>query len=777
MARRKQKKSPPRRKPEAARPSPAPAAPAAPAAAAVRQDDKRLSKIERTLERGAEGRALQLLDELWPAGDAGAPPERLSWLFARWPDRAAVELAGLGPERLNAFLADTLPRLVLRLPTSGWAKLAQLDSPLIVEATAIRQASDAIASGRDAEGLELLRKVGLRSPFRDARLFLRGLAALYGGQDEEARKSLGHLADTGGYRAAGAALVAMIDPTAEDRPAPDAETSAPPRLLMPSALRQLHQQLARAQVNAALRTASQLAETDPVVKTAVLRMMAETMLMHLELEEVVARLTRAMDRSVDKFDMLHISALCHDALVWSHQSILVWRGLLKEVRAGRGSLGVASRTAQAAILGHIATIQMALALDDDREASTNRFSFQRQRPSSRWLEAVETLRQAVELDPDHFELWDRLIEALKQAGDGAERGRVLERMTARFDDKPVVWREAAIAASDRGSYHLALGHVGRAIELEPMGRDLRDLESLTRLKLARKYAHEGKVPRAAEAYSQAIAVRNRTRDASLKALAEAATFEDLLGHPEAFELLRAQALAADARPWLFAAYAIVAREHLAGRGVGRKKGLPRRAGTLTHVTAGIEVEPGPDELEAIFHLAGSYDQEFDFVPLHYQAFAASTMFYPVLVAAATAGGHRLTTLKSLRLAFGVVHDSEGELRIAEAAMRIAPDDIDMTSARYGVALKLGRPASYFDGALAILDDAITRGVEIARAVAAAPRFFGGGKPPEPAWLTRLREVRANVARYLASQAPSGSASEGKAPKAGARKKTPSKRRP
>ena len=667
--------------------------------------------IARAVEQNQHERALKLLNHHAPVGE----PKRLLWLVEHWESQAERELREIAPDRVEALLTETLGAFVLSAPHKVWSVIQGLDLPVVHEAKRVRAASEAIAQGDDEEALEALKGISVRSPFRDHRLFLRGLSAFYNHRDDEARRCFERLAGGDGPLARASRLfLSRVAPEAQEPDADTVEALAAHPIGQAAQLQQLQRLVAANQLNTALRKASKLAKGgDAVLKTGLFRDLATLLIRQAQapVDDVIRRVTRAVgddpgDPSGDRLKALcyEINCPCEEC---SLTAIDAW---------GRYGHRLRDKADKAAVKGRIGELYMKMARSEE-EASVSPFALfgrGRRRVSECWEFAIEELREAVALRPQDLELWTKLLEALKQDGDDLEHGRTLEEMVKLFPESPQVWLQAARAASERSSYHKARRYIQRAIDLEPMGRDLRDQELMILLGMARKYVRQGRLDRARESYQEACQVPYCHDAMRLKARAEVMVLEDLYGDEQEALAWRQRALEDAPRPWEWSCRVVIGREHLTPSRRGRpntKAPTPsRRRFDLLGALAQAP-DPSAPEVTEVLKLALSYEHHFELTPAPYQNMPLNTgtEMFPIVKAALERGGHLLEEKPALGVALAVPIDPSRALAIAEAATRRFPDEGSFLEDRCLIAMELGKPASYFDDLLPILDRLIEEG--------------------------------------------------------------------
>jgi hypothetical protein len=166
----------------------------------LKRQDYFLRRIDQALERGREAEAAALLERLGPPAGSADLARRLRRWIVRAPGLAVMALAGAGRDLCDdPEVAAVVAGVVLALPAAAWEAIERTGASFVADALRVRRAAALISGGDDAGALEELRPVGLRSPFRNAKLFLRGLCAYYRGEDEEAVRALSALEAGGPY--------------------------------------------------------------------------------------------------------------------------------------------------------------------------------------------------------------------------------------------------------------------------------------------------------------------------------------------------------------------------------------------------------------------------------------------------------------------------------------------------------------------------------------------------------------------------------------------------
>ncbi len=467
----------------------------------------RLEKILRTFDRGFERRALDLLEELWPTSPQG-PPERLAWLAGALPERALLELFALEHEHLLNALEFVLPELVLQMDQAAWSQLATLEHPLLAEAQALREASALLAAGEDKAAAERARVVGVRSPLRDVRLFLRALASLYRGALDEARQILKTLAEGKVTSLARGATAALTLISRQPTPPPSFDKPHPWGLV--AGLLEAEAFVIKQQPNAALRTLAHLATLYPK-QAELLRGVAFYELLRFrkgdtnsDLKQLTQRLNRAFGEAPHDPSGLLLAAsgarnegLAQAAVTLLENYLEIAQPSWLEALAGQDSLG------RALVLTFLAeTLSGQLnQLHEEQGARAFFFAYDEPPRSLRFASAqikatynklISAASEAVHLQPSLAFVWRLLLDTYADHNEHQERTRTLEAWLKQDPQDAGAWEEAALAAAERGSFHKAQRHLQRAQALEPFSRHLQKTQVQLLLIQARKHLKDKK---------------------------------------------------------------------------------------------------------------------------------------------------------------------------------------------------------------------------------------------------------------------------------------------
>ncbi len=314
------------------------------------------------------------------------------------------------------------------------------ESPLVRHLAPARAAVEAFCCGDDAAMEAALARLPFRSPYRDLRWLLKGLAC-HPGNPADGRRFLARIAPDSPFREPARVAEAVLTGEVAALPPPLREFAA------------------------ALRPAG---STDKlaVVRRLIDRRDIETVkgaLVHLPTavslyQEQIAPLPAA--------ERLRIEALHQEHYGDRRRACELWGELLAHYRE-REPLQAA------AIAEHLAELTADLAGPEGPQVA-------------RWLET------AAGLDPDDRTVWLKLADHYRRCGKSADLRKALARALARFPDDGELRRLAAQAALDRDAYGRAVAHVKRLLRRDPLDARARDLLFQARVAQARKYLAAGR---------------------------------------------------------------------------------------------------------------------------------------------------------------------------------------------------------------------------------------------------------------------------------------------
>jgi hypothetical protein len=652
------------------------------------------AKLRRRLAQGRPDEAAEVLDRLWPQAPGAVRVERLRWLLLHWPRRAADELTRAGAAtRASVEVLEAFADAALALPPDALAHFAVLGADVLAEAQAARDALDLVCAGRDEAAAERLAALGLRSPFRRARLFVKGLSAWWRGAENDAEcvRALTPLCDAPPYAAVARALCAAAG-AGEATPAGSRVAATlggtPPGRAEVEALAALVRERKPSHL---LREAARLLGpqglADARLRTAIARDLPGALHgMGIAAPEVGDRLRRALPRSPGDPDGDRLRAQMLEVAGGAEDAAQSWIDYGDEIAAGRVPFPAADRPfAAAAAHAHAATL---LAQVIEGGPGLDVPSFLRDIlgfPDSSWEEVVAHLDRAVALDPGCFEHWIALLHAYTKARDTKGHRRALDRFVAAFPDHPRALVAGARGAFERSAFDKALANAERAAALEPLDSAPHDLIVDILLAKARRQVAERRAGTVTKLYARAREVARCTAGARVRALAESGAWASGTGDAATAERVAA-AGSAEVGPWLWTAHYTLASQRIFEATLPRPRGRPRRTATATAPRQAPAPPPPPApppsaaDVSALVHLVAP-DERWRLTTL--------------LTAALDRGAHLLTARDDLIAALKVAPSPQIQVRVAERGQTLYPRDPVFAPTRYEAALLAEMPPEYF----------------------------------------------------------------------------------
>ncbi len=314
------------------------------------------------------------------------------------------------------------------------------ESPLARHLPAAQAAVEAFCRGDDAAMEAALAELPFRSPYRDLRWLLKGLAC-HSENPAAGRRFLGRIAPDSPFHGPARVAEAVLA----------GETSA----LSPP-----FQEFA-----AALRRAGP-PDKLTMVQRLIDRMDAETAKGLLVHAPSAMSLYQHRIAPLPPAERLRIEALHQEYYGDRRRACELWGELLALHRE-------TEPLKAAAIAEHLAELTADLAGPEDPEVA-------------RWLE------EAANLDPDDRAVWLKLADHYRRCGKSADLRKALARALARFPDDGELRQLAAQAALERGACRQAAAHAKHLLRRDPLDEQARDLLFQARVTQARKYLAAGR---------------------------------------------------------------------------------------------------------------------------------------------------------------------------------------------------------------------------------------------------------------------------------------------
>lgn len=601
--------------------------------------------------------------------------------------------------------AAEVARQALALTPEEVDALVAIEAPFSLELAAVTAAARSIGDGKDDEGLEALRTIGLKSPFRQARLFLRGLSAFYRGQDDEAVRALRSVSRDQVQWPAAEALLLVLEPESADcdgimRAAPVLQALGLHRAADGLLVSLVRRHFDQGKINAALRVASKVlpAASEGLADSLRRDLPAALLVAGVERHSVFERVDRAFPADPQDHRLHRLRAWLAEASGDLDRAIGNWLVVASAAADGSFPLPEEDRAlVAAAISQHIGELFARCARADDDHSRSSPFVFGRRssRHSALWSRAFEAFSEAVETDPLNVEAWQGQIESASYLADKRERVRVLERFIKQFPESAEAVIAAARASGERGAFDKGLRFARRAAELEPLNRSIRDIEAWLLCGKGRKKYRAGDKDTGRRCYDEARALVTKcTRAQRLRVLAAVAAYLLVTdgGEVAAVE----QRVADDGQSqWLWRGYLCIEGELLLARRLRPGRGFPPARRRIPMPPKPAEA-PSGDEVSALLSLVHDAEERRGH---------RTPEFFELLVASLDAGGTRLSDREDLDLAISIAPRPSLKLQLAERGQELWPGDPQFTSIRYSTALILKLPGNYFDRAQVELETA------------------------------------------------------------------------
>lgn len=396
---------------------------------------------------------------------------------------------------------------------SGTSALpAELHTPLAL----IQQAWVHSEAGRDEEARTALQGIGLHSPFLEWKVLLRGLLALYDGEEARALENWQRLDPQRLPARLTAPLKYRLDPEYRKTLSPVLQMLIQERSVrlfsspLIGRLQELRAALGRDNLAPAFRQAEKLL---PDLKRAFPDLAAR--LANCFLWAIIAqgetedldRYQRVFGAPADDPKMQRAEALALETCGMMSEAHKAWQGFLKEVVRSKAWLPEAGQRAQALIWARMG----GNALPSTRRRGPQRGSifelfFESRQPLSLKPTAEECFRKSIALAPDRLEPYLALFQLLRQAKQPAKARKVGQELLKRFPDHAATMEALGDLAVEERDVKTACDHYAKAMQANPLERGLRAKLARARQNLALEQTREQKFDAARAEYHQALAL-------------------------------------------------------------------------------------------------------------------------------------------------------------------------------------------------------------------------------------------------------------------------------
>jgi tetratricopeptide (TPR) repeat protein len=422
-----------------------------------------------------------------------------------WLEKLAAEMAHCGePARAAALLGATAGQ---PLPPAILASLADSAvtgdprAPIRAELQADRDrilTAFALLEKGDEEGVRTaLQEIGLRSPFLDWKLLVRGLQAYYQNDDARALDNWQRLAPERVPARLAAPFRSQIEPTF---------LAAQPHTTQ-QVLRNQFDRLQGSGLTPGLTNVrAALAKLDnlgPAFRAAevvypALRQQAPDLaarlitcfywaITHTGPDDIL-RFQRVFGAPPDDPHFHRLRALANDRAPNFTEGHRAWHNYEKEIAAHPAMWGARANLARALIWQHMGQLATNIPSDAQVKKMPAALRNHPSRPQPLHPTAEECFQKSLELAPDlletHEALFNHLLHDLEQPGQAEKVGRAL---LERFPNHVPTLEALARLRRDRGGDAEALALLERAVKHNPLDRGLRDKVGLMHLRVARDH--------------------------------------------------------------------------------------------------------------------------------------------------------------------------------------------------------------------------------------------------------------------------------------------------
>ncbi len=669
--------------------------------------DRLRRKVRGLLRGDRPAEAIALVDRALGGGPETNPSVRLRFLLSAWPERVIEELIATPTLLKDEAIRKLLTALPFLLTVDELRRLEPLDGPLAQEMLVVSTANEAIAAGDDVAAAAHLSGLGLRSPLRDARLFLEALSAFYRGDDVAASAKLQklrrvpllrELADR--FLAAAKIGAGDLDLETASRVPPPVRFGALEKALYPNriqtiiGLKKAEALLARREVFKAWKAAAAWADTgDPAVIDVIHRdLMAASAALVKDPPDLFERAQAAFPSPLAHHESLMMT-ICIENEAGHRGAPFFLRCSLAMLPESRwiGQKPFDLDRMKAALLHRAAGMQKfhdrfdyyefadmvynELEMSEAPEMQLEEIGFSDDIPTP-----MELLEKAIALDDRDERYWQALIEADRELSRRPRTRKIAERYLKRFPESLKAAEIVVNTLAARKSYDKAIRTVEKTMEKHPMDGELR--KTLCRLLILKavKQQTSRKEHLAVMTFHRVLEVRGVRPEhitqvvGSLVALGRCRDVS--VDEPR----LLKRAVETGVGPWSLEVAVAVETDRLHRLGRGAKVGAP----SLTPPAAA----PTESDLRYLLSIYGDLPESRALTSKPGRAF---------IRAAVERGLEVMTRFDTMRMASKQTTGRLALCLLERCQEMPEADDLVMVE-RYELALREGRPKGYFKGA-------------------------------------------------------------------------------
>jgi tetratricopeptide (TPR) repeat protein len=495
---------------------------------------------------------------------AGGDPD---WLAGVAEELAACgdvrqALAVLGPARGTPAHARVLALAADRALQEEAAGRNLLPAELHADFDRVLTALAQLEAGQDEAAREALQGIGLRSPFLEWKLLLRGLQAYYQGDDARALENWQRLNVERFPAWLAAPYRFRLDPDYRLAQSPEAQAALQRQadhLMGLSVVQELRLIQAALAGDESLARAFRLAEALlPALRRHGAHLPARlasafywAMVANGQPEDV-HRFQRVFGAPADDPYLARLRALICEHAGEIEEAHRFWQEFEKSVAGSPAFPGEQADRVRALVWYHMGQNAARLPDEEDLRALPP-FMRQQLRPPRLTPGAEACLQHSLKLAPDQLATYTALFAYHQHREHDSKAEKVGKQLLERFPDHAPTLEALGDLYMRRGRYTEALDLFERALRTNPLSRQLRGKVSGAHLYRARAHAEEGRFDEARADYTASLAFRDGE---NYPALCKWAACEFKAGNPERAEELLGQARA-EAGSGLAVAYSMV----------------------------------------------------------------------------------------------------------------------------------------------------------------------------------------------------------------------------
>lgn len=386
--------------------------------------------------------------------------------------------------------------LLLLAAKPGISALVPSGSPLLQHKHLIEEALKSLYLKQEEKAAEILQPIGLRSPYRDWKLLIKGLAAFYQRRDQEALNILNHIPKNSSIAGIIPFFKSIIEPTYPNSLMPGEEVSFYEKIMGNQAgVLYLSQSFIRAsQMNNTkemLKILRKCADFLPSDKDKeMLKQSSFNVLFHssktgIPVTNLIKFYSSLWDEPLTSFEESRISALIYEARHEIGQANRLWEDCLVEIKQSRAKRYFPTRNESNSA---IAQILRRMAKNDRKNTdnSTNFFNILFDFNEDNESEFISYLIESLKYDPLDAETYEKIIAFYQQNEQDQQVSKWTEKFLKVFPDNIDTILSAATMAFQKKNFQKSLSLLDKALMYDPLNRKARELKISIHLSSAQK---------------------------------------------------------------------------------------------------------------------------------------------------------------------------------------------------------------------------------------------------------------------------------------------------